>query len=120
MEDGGVSLSFTSDCLLLAGEFGIVANWIGCPQLGTSGTSNSCAGKLDIAQSSSISSVLALSTPIASTTGSRSGSLGSTSDANSPTASSNPKSPDVGKREQPQSWLLGGAALLAEAGLSFL
>jgi hypothetical protein len=62
VEDGGASPDFANNCPTLAGEIGIVANWTGCPQLGTPGTSNPCGAKINAAQASSISAVLALGT----------------------------------------------------------
>jgi len=111
---------------MLAGQVRYTANFSGCPQIGTAGaSSNPCGGKIDAAQASSISAVLALGTPspIASATGNTPGGGGSntlTVGGSSPTASSNSKSSNVAEREQPRSWLLGGVALLAGFGALLL
>lgn len=125
MKDGGSSPVFTENCPMLAGQVRYTANFSGCPQIGTAGpSSNPCGGKIDAAQASSISAVLALGTssPIASATGNTPGGGSNTLTAggSSPTASSNSKSPNVAEREQPRSWLLGGVALLAGLGALLL
>ena len=68
VESDGASPDFTSSCPTLAGQIDVVANWTGCPQLGTPGPSNPCGAKIDAAQASSISTILALSTSTSSAT----------------------------------------------------
>ncbi|KAE9376408.1 hypothetical protein N431DRAFT_435754 [Stipitochalara longipes BDJ] len=125
VKDGGASPDFTGGCPMLAGQVGIVANWTGCPQLGTPGPSNPCAAKIDTAQASSISMVIGESAPTASATGTSGTSAGSgsntlTTGGSSPTAGSSSKSPNVGGKEQSRSWLLAGVALLAGFGALLL
>jgi hypothetical protein len=125
VKDGGSSPVFTENCPMLAGQVRYAANFSGCPEIGTAGASNPCGGKIDAAQASSISAVLALGTPspIASATGNTPGGGGSntlTAGGSSPTASSSSKSSNIAEREQPRSWLLGGVALLAGLGALLL
>jgi hypothetical protein len=113
VEDGGASPDFTSNCPILAGHFGIVANWSGCPQLGTPGTANPCGAKIDAAQASSISAVLALSTPTTSGTGGSSANgVTSTSITSTSTASTSQKATNIAGREQLGSGLLEAAAVI--------
>jgi hypothetical protein len=125
VEGGGASPDFTSSCPILAGQIDIVANWTGCPQVGTPGTSNPCGAKIDAAQASSISAVLALSTSTSSATGGSlvSGATGtltmSGSSASSATSTST-TSANIAGREQLGSGLLGVAAGIAGFGILLL
>jgi hypothetical protein len=74
VEASGASPDFTSSCPTLAGQVGMMADLLGCPQIGTPNTSNPCGAKVDAVQASSISAVLGLGPPISSATGGSSAS----------------------------------------------
>jgi hypothetical protein len=134
VEGGGASPDFTSSCPILAGQIDIVANWTGCPQLGTAGPSNPCGAKIDAAQASSISAILALGTSTSSAMGGSlaSGAAGtltmsgsSASGATSTTTSASitgttSKTTNIAGREQLGSGLLGAAAGIAGLGILLL
>lgn len=116
VKEGGALPVFTENCPTLAGLAHYYANFSGCPSIDSTGSSNPCGAKINDAQASSISSVLALETaaPTSSGTGNTQGGGGSTLTAggSSPSASSNSKSPNFAGREQPRFWQLGGVGLL--------
>lgn len=141
VEGGGASPDFTSSCPISAGQIDIVANWTGCPQLGTPGTSNPCGAKIDAAQASSISAALAqtTSTSTSSATGgslasgatgtltmSGSSASGATStlmmsgSSASGATSTSTTSANIAGREQLGSGLLGAAAAIAGLGILLL
>ena len=127
VEGGGASPDFTSSCPTLAGQIDVVANWTGCPQLGTPGPSNPCGAKIDAAQASSISAILALNTSTSSATG---GSLASaatgtltmsgSSASGGTSTSTTSKTTNIAGREQLGSGLLGAAAGIAGLGMLLL
>jgi hypothetical protein len=139
VEAGGASPDFTSSCPTLAGQVGMMADLLGCPQLGTPNASNPCGAKVDAAQASSISAVLGLGPPISSATGgsSASGATGiltmsgssasgatstSTTGATgtSATSASITSTTNIAGREQLRSGLLGAAAGIAGLGILLL
>ncbi|KAH9215490.1 hypothetical protein DL95DRAFT_500531 [Leptodontidium sp. 2 PMI_412] len=124
VKDGGASPVFTRNCSTLAGQFGIVANWTGCPQLGgTPGIANPCGAKIDTVQASSISAALAttLGTLTSSATGgSLSSSATSTSTMGSSIINNSPKATNIAVRAQLGSTLLSAAASIAGLGIFLL
>jgi hypothetical protein len=123
LKDGSASPVFMSNCSTLAGQFDIVANWTGCPQLGTPGIANPCGAKIDTVQASSISAALAvtLSTQTPSGTGgSPSSSATSTSTMSSGTINNSPKATNIAVRAQLGSTLLSAAASIAGLGIFLL
>jgi hypothetical protein len=131
VEGGGASPDFTSGCPILAGQVGMTADLLGCPQIGTPNASNPCGAKVDAAQASSISAVLSLSTPTSSATGgslasgatgilTMSGSSASGSTSTSTTSASMTSTTNIAGREQLRSGLLGAAAGIAGLGILLL
>jgi hypothetical protein len=132
VEGGGASPDFTSSCPTKVGQFDIVANWTGCPQIGPPGTtSNPCGAKIDAAQASSISAVLALSTQTSSATGgplaggatgtlTMSGSPASGAASTSTTSASITSTTNIAGRKQLRSELLGAVAGVAGLGILLL